>query len=615
MPINFVTHPGVSLTPACFADGRYEDEAATRCFSNLLAVGFKRFVVDVYWDASRDEWSLCPAGVSEPALSESNGTSSTTSSSTATATAEALPRSSSEGESIDERALGLRNPSPDQSTGDALAPRQETSATTASPESPSLETAASVTEDRVTTSSAVTAPSETAGTSQELPSSDSYTCAPTVNLSLLVTILADYLEQTGDTLQASLLYVLFNVHITNSETSTGDAVEELGLADLPGPNQLLSTVLNQSLSDYLYTPTLLDNDRANLNASWYDVADDSLPDAFYLETDVGPDNIHRSENGWPNERYVEFEQSKRLLVGFGDIDSQMNNYNVSGESTTLFGPNILESARELEFSEDGTVTRGCLVNQETKNSIDDDASWAVSTGAGTPDSDSTALDGATEEAAAITKCGISPILSQTLLNKTADEDVSAYLAFTTGAIWSWAPGEPRNITEGASCALLDGTNGGRWVTADCSETHYAACRSPGLPYVWGITNSPVPYASSADACPGGTAFSVPRTALENSYLLATLAEQAEDERRRVWVDFNSLDVPGCWVSGQDSQCPYRDNQDEIRARAVLVPVIAAVVVFVLAMLTLFVKCNNNRLNSKRRRRRKQDGWDYEGVPA
>src|SRR5690242_10699316 len=31
-----------------------------KCFSNLLGVGFPRFEVDVYWDALRSVWSLCP---------------------------------------------------------------------------------------------------------------------------------------------------------------------------------------------------------------------------------------------------------------------------------------------------------------------------------------------------------------------------------------------------------------------------------------------------------------------------------------------------------------------------------------------------------------------------
>ncbi|KAG9705927.1 hypothetical protein KCU59_g22538, partial [Aureobasidium melanogenum] len=44
IPINFVTAPGVDLTPVCFSDGRYEDAAAQQCLSNLLALGFHRLI-------------------------------------------------------------------------------------------------------------------------------------------------------------------------------------------------------------------------------------------------------------------------------------------------------------------------------------------------------------------------------------------------------------------------------------------------------------------------------------------------------------------------------------------------------------------------------------------
>ena len=45
---------------ACFGNQLYEDASAAKCFSNLLAVGFRRFELDVYWDVTRRVWSLCP---------------------------------------------------------------------------------------------------------------------------------------------------------------------------------------------------------------------------------------------------------------------------------------------------------------------------------------------------------------------------------------------------------------------------------------------------------------------------------------------------------------------------------------------------------------------------
>lgn len=65
MPINHVTTPGVSITAACFSQLHYENDDAALCISNLLAVGFRRFEVDLYWDCSREAWQFCPVSIPE----------------------------------------------------------------------------------------------------------------------------------------------------------------------------------------------------------------------------------------------------------------------------------------------------------------------------------------------------------------------------------------------------------------------------------------------------------------------------------------------------------------------------------------------------------------------
>ncbi|EDN96404.1 hypothetical protein SS1G_01330 [Sclerotinia sclerotiorum 1980 UF-70] len=63
IPINYVTTPGISLTAACFPLLKYEDDDATLCISNLLANGFRRLEVDLYWDEMRQLWSFCPVAL------------------------------------------------------------------------------------------------------------------------------------------------------------------------------------------------------------------------------------------------------------------------------------------------------------------------------------------------------------------------------------------------------------------------------------------------------------------------------------------------------------------------------------------------------------------------
>lgn len=47
LPINFMTVPGVSLSAACFGNLVIAEGKLSRCFSNLLAVGFRRFELDL----------------------------------------------------------------------------------------------------------------------------------------------------------------------------------------------------------------------------------------------------------------------------------------------------------------------------------------------------------------------------------------------------------------------------------------------------------------------------------------------------------------------------------------------------------------------------------------
>ena len=195
-------------------------------------------------------------------------------------------------------------------------------------------------------------------------------------------------------------------------------------------------------------------------------------------------------------------------------------------------------------------------------------------------------------------------------------------------IWSWDTDEPRNRTSGSEdsdsstadrCAVLNATSA-RWQTEDCSATHHAACRVSNQPYEYRISDASVSYTRAEDACNGATSFAVPRTGLENTYLLFTFASfrsfSASDDTpdELLWLDFNDLDSASCWVIGQNSTCPYQ-AQSLSAGRTVVVPTVAAVIVFAVALAVVVVKCASNRRSSKRRRKRGDDGWDYEGVPS
>lgn len=63
------------------------------------------------------------------------------------------------------------------------------------------------------------------------------------------------------------------------------------------------------------------------------------------------------------------------------------------------------------------------------------------------------------------------------------------------------------------------------------------------------------YFQATATCPAGTTFDVPRTALENRFLLATMRKA---EMKNIWVNLNSLKAPNCWTVG-NTNCPYGDS--------------------------------------------------------
>lgn len=116
-------------------------------------------------------------------------------------------------------------------------------------------------------------------------------------------------------------------------------------------------------------------------------------------------------------------------------------------------------------------------------------------------------------------------------------------------------------------------------------------------------------------------FDAPRTALENTYLLAAIRKTHLKPEDRVWIDLNSLAAEACWVTGgENASCPYQPTDAGSR-RPVIVSTIAAIIVLIAFGLMLFAKVGSWRAERSRRRRRRVakkrnlEGVEYEGVPS
>lgn len=448
-----------------------------------------------------------------------------------------------------------------------------------------------------------------------------YTCTTSIDLPVLAAVLAEYLSSSQNTLEAIMTYLDLNLHVAATPLNTSP--QELNSSSLPASRELISNLLNVNLSSYLYTPTLLAADRLNLNSSWFTSSNDIQSD--YFNTTRNAKGQLMTDNGWPSESLVELRHAYRLLASYGQIDPQLNRYNFSGDESVIFPQNTLLNDRLIQYSQSGNIDQGCYFDPSITSILGRNNSWAVSSQILLP-STAFGFDNMTIPSISnLTSCGISPLLNETLLSTTADINAHPYQRVAYSSIWTWAPGEPRNVSSNESnsenlrCAAMDASQNGRWHVADCSERKYAACRVRNEPYIWKLYSNKGTYSTSAELCANDQNFSVPFTALENSHLLSVVQARrlsSDDKDPTIWVNFNSLDVASCWVVGINTPCPYQSNTVDVHNRAVIVPTVAGIIVIVITALTVFTKCAANKQNTKsKRRRRAGDGWDYEGVPS
>lgn len=460
-----------------------------------------------------------------------------------------------------------------------------------------------------------------------------YQCTSTLQFTNFVDILSNYIQLTENTIEAHLIQLIINVHAAATTDEPAAPALRQEQSALPGTLNSLSSLLGASLSAYIYTPTELSAHRANLNSSWYSVVPSRQPISAYYTTNIASNRVHSTPDGWPSESYIEVAKAKRLLIGYGSADPQMQGYNFPGDGGIIFPQGYMEADWDLRITKEGVVDGDCFYDDRNSDLARVNSSWGMSSnfsGLDFPTTSSSLVTPLLNLMSNLTACGISPIINQTLANTTANTNTTNYQAVSYSTVWSWAHGEPRNSSQNTAdgdennphfrCALMDPTLHGRWRVGDCNTKYYAACRVASQPYRWQISGEPVTFSAATDACSNSSTFAVPRTALENTYLQSALTARpdilSDSDANGVWLKFQSLDVQTCWVSGgSNASCPYYEDAASEQRRAVLVPTIAAVIVLVLTALTLLVKCNQNRRTSKTKTRRMASGWDYEGVPS
>lgn len=448
----------------------------------------------------------------------------------------------------------------------------------------------------------------------------------------LVNVLQGFFRNTNSQVNVYTTYIILNLHAAKSDSAPEKPPSQLSSAQQPNFAESVGYQLDKSLGMYIYRPGELEEERSNLNDSWYAVAKDYKPIVEYFTIHEHPDGTQSTPDGWPSSKYVQLAKQRRVLFGYGSIDPQLGSLNSDVDNNILFPSNYLTTLHDVSISDNYTLESGCIFDPDASLVSQVNSSWGLSTRIPVPNNppSPSRLQQLSSMVTNLTSCGLSPFLNTTILNTTANTDIDLYRNISLSASWAWATGEPRDATGPAGdnginrCALMDITLDGHWRAANCSEFRLTACRVDKMPYIWTLSDSPAKYGDGSSVCPPNSSFSVPRTGLENSYLFHYALSQPEEiidttsddpTKYEIWLDFNSLDIPSCWVTGgPDAGCPYASDPQQLERRTVLVATIAGIVICLIAALTLFVKCNANRRNS-RRRRRVIEGWEYEGVPS
>ncbi|KAF9693433.1 hypothetical protein EKO04_008635 [Ascochyta lentis] len=605
IPIDFHTLAAVSLTQACFVENQFEHNAFQKCFSNLLGVGFPRFEVDVYWDALRSVWSLCPVE---------------------------LPQDDTDAQSD---APVISGPTVSVSTGTANARIPETTATMPAPlrlrqDSLAFSQSEPVSVTSVNPLSSVSSISTSPFAEPTVISYPTvkgppilqiglYNCTSQMTLGLLTGLLEDFLDATSTTTGATITFLNFNVHAAASLSNPNGPAPQLTQDQIPKSGDLLSDIVNGNLSGILYSPRNLAEQRANLNSSWYNVEWENRPAQGYYETSKNSAGNIFTQSGWPTEALMEFQELKRLITSFGTVDNQMVAYDISNDFEDIFPPGTITEQRPSSFAPTGQLISGCYFpSSENTITAQTNSSFALAQPPTLSIDMNPDLMSPISSVSSLTRCGIIPFLNQSLASTTADKNPLPYAAYVHSTLWSWAPGQPLNATKDSStanrCAVM-GTSSGRWEVTDCSNRYRGACQNPQQPYYWEISSDKSDYNSADALCRSPLRFTVPHTPLENAHLFAAL-QNSREPNEPVYIDLNQLNTPDCWVIGINGTCPYLQSTDTNRTRIVVIPTVAAVIIFVLAAFTFFVKCASNRREDRRGRGRKMvGGWEYEGVPS
>ncbi|KAF9923683.1 hypothetical protein FBU30_006238 [Linnemannia zychae] len=322
---------------------------------------------------------------------------------------------------------------------------------------------------------------------------DGITCSTGEDLSILLQSLHDWLQRTAADELEDVLLIILNLNElgtnnpglsnpppttpsqspapgpTNSPTpsSVSDA-EFFGQFTSPNTNKIISdaAVRTVSLKDLfmnelpssLYTPTLLELERSDLDMFWWK---DGPVGLDYYNVSSNPETGKKeAPTGWPTSVYLRNKVNRRVVVGIGANNLAAN--------TTGSRP----------------------INGQQQSSPDDIHAE-------------------------------SGLVLPTYARQGRSQQLT-FSEQTAMTIWSWDIGQPPEDlmrSRNRRCGAMK--SNGRWVVQDCNDKLPVACRKIGTSSQWIIYDKGAGNYRDV-TCPEGYKFDVPRTGRENQMLFSTL---------------------------------------------------------------------------------------------
>lgn len=302
--IDRILWPAINLSAAYFNNNNFSTSMINN-IPSLLVMGYRRLVVDLYWDESRGAWQLCPVQYPVPASPQPN---STTTSSTNITSPTSLSSAHSE---------------------NLITTITSTSTSTATTQTLAKRAVPNAFDESILSNSDIII--------------SNITCPRDTYLHFFFNLLSNYtyfISRTQDPTLTDLLFLVLNLHDFGYYNLTSVNTSSVPLNQTDKFVSSFSSVLSDIFKNNIYTPTNLTADRADLANSFNTTGEPYF--SSFENTTTNPPTFYTT-TGWPNWGYL-VSKDVRIIVSFGTVNMSANTtYNITTDLDVVFAPEALNA--------------------------------------------------------------------------------------------------------------------------------------------------------------------------------------------------------------------------------------------------------------------------------